>query len=58
MSKLYFSVNEYDKDGDVVDSGIFIHFENTRVKVADDVAGLALFREQLAAIETEIRENY
>ena len=32
-----FSVNEYDRDGDVVEEGIYFHFGDTKVKVADGI---------------------
>jgi len=32
---ILFSVNDYDKDGDFVDKGIYLHFGGTRVKAAE-----------------------
>ena len=36
-SKPTFSVNEYDKDGDISESGIFLHFGIAKIKVAESV---------------------
>jgi hypothetical protein len=32
--RISYTVNEYDNDGDIIDTGIFLHFGDTRVKVA------------------------
>ena len=53
-----FSVNSYDHEGDEFEEGIFLHFENTRIKVADDLAGLNNFIEHLQRMQKEILEIY
>lgn len=53
-----FSVNEYDKDGDVHDPGIFLHFGNVKIKVAESVSDLTDFINQIKRIQKEIVENY
>lgn len=30
-----FSINHYDFDGDIIEKGIFLHFDNVRIKVAN-----------------------
>jgi len=35
LKDIIFSVHDYDQDGDAVDRGIFLHFGETRVKVAE-----------------------
>lgn len=57
-SAILFSVNSYDRDGDIESEGIFLHFEDTRVKAANT---LKEFREIVAHFESmirEIEENY
>ena len=36
-NEIKFSVNEYDKDGDLVEKGVFLHFGDTRVKASDSI---------------------
>jgi hypothetical protein len=57
-AKPTFAINTYDRDGDTMDEGIFLHFGDTTLKVADDKDGFAAFIEHLNSIETEIRENW
>ena len=58
MEACTFSINDYDRDGDIFEEGIFLHFGVTRVKVADSLNEFAAFIEHLNKIYTEIRENY
>lgn len=34
---ILFSINEYDKDGDCIDKGVFLHFGQVRIKVSDTI---------------------
>jgi hypothetical protein len=53
-----FSVNDYDKDGDIFEEGIFFHFGDTRIKVTNTVEELSDWPEYIASMITEIKENY
>lgn len=55
--KILFSVNEYDQDGDLNEYGIYLHFEGTRIKVADNIDEFDEVIEQLKKMRQEILEN-
>lgn len=57
-NKILFSVNEYDSDGDISEKGIYLHFADTRVRVADDKDGFRSFISQMEKIHKEICDNY
>lgn len=56
--KILFSVNEYDKDGDLVTEGVFLHIGDVRIKTGDSLADFDAFAEQLRAMRQEVAENY
>lgn len=56
--QVLFSINEYDKDGDVIEPGIFLHFGWTRVKVASNMAEFRRVVESISNMPAEIQENY
>lgn len=56
--RVMFSVNDYDYEGDIIDKGIYLHFGDTRIRVADDVAGFEKFVEGLQTMSAEIKENW
>lgn len=53
-----FSINMYDRDGDLIDEGVFLHFGDMSVKVAVSVADFKNFERCIVAMEREINENY
>jgi hypothetical protein len=53
-----FSVNEYDQDGDINDEGIYLHFGDTRVKVASSIVEFKQFVDRISSMVDEIEENY
>ena len=53
-----FSVNSYDRDGDISSKGIFLHFGDVRIKVADSHRGFDAFVKYLETMSEEIIENY
>lgn len=57
MGKVTFSVDEYDRDGFCTE-GIFLHFGDVKVKVANNVDSFQTFIENLQKMKTEIIENY
>jgi hypothetical protein len=58
LKDILFSVNEYDRDGDRTDIGIYLHFGDTRVKVADDLDQFKLVVDRIRSMVDEIRDNY
>lgn len=53
-----FSINIHDRNGDIMDDGIFLYFGDAMIKVADDKDEFAAFVNHLKKIEDEIRENW
>ncbi len=53
-----FSVDCFDRDGDIFQRGIFLHWGETRVRIADDVDGIDDFIKHLEKVKQEIVENY
>lgn len=53
-----FSINSHDRDGDVFEGGIYLHFGETRIRVADSLNDLYNFIERIKLLRAEIRENY
>ena len=53
-----FSVNTYDRDGDLGEEGVFLHFGVVSVKVSESIEGFRHFRNYLATMEKEIVENW
>ena len=58
IHEILFSVNDYDSDGDVSERGIYLHFGDTRVRVADDKNDFRDFMKTMEGIFKEIDENY
>lgn len=57
-NEIRFSVNDYDKDGDCVERGVFLHFEGTRVKAADTIKDFADIVRHFEAMRDEIESVY
>ncbi len=53
-----FSVHDYDQDGDVHERGIYLHFGETRIKVADNLKEFEEFVKCISDMVDEIRDNY
>ncbi|MFH2047796.1 MAG: hypothetical protein ABIK92_21935 [Pseudomonadota bacterium] len=53
-----FSVNDYDEDGDVCATGIFLHFGETRLKVADDMDEFLAVATRIVGMIDEVAINY
>lgn len=53
-----FSINEYDRDGDCTEKGVFLHFDNTRVKAADTIKDFADIVRHFEAMVAEIEQNH
>lgn len=56
--KVLFSVNDYDRDGDIAEAGLFLHLgDNIRLRF-EDTQDLADFANRILGMLPEIRENY
>lgn len=55
---ILFSVNEYDRDGDRTDAGIYLHFGDTRIKVANSLDEFKSVVDHISGMIDEIRDNY
>lgn len=58
LEDILFSVHTYDKDGDMEQDGIFLHFGEVRIRVADDLHGFTAVTERIASMAQEIADNY
>jgi hypothetical protein len=52
-----FSINEYDRDGDIVEEGVFLHFGRCRVKAAENIEDFYTIVDTLNRIVTEIKQG-
>ena len=52
-----FSVNQHDKDGDVYDEGIYLHYGHTSIRVATTLRGFKAHILHLQGMVDEISEN-
>ena len=55
--KLLFSVNDYDRDGDQVDRGIWLHIDDTLSLKFENGSALEKFALEILAMLPEIKEN-
>jgi hypothetical protein len=57
-----FSVNSYDSDGDLFEVGVYLHFGDTRVRVADTIEDFLDetngIKRKIDNMVNEITENY
>lgn len=58
LNDITFSIHGYDQDGDTIDRGIFLHFGETRIKVADNLNDFKEFADLIDRMVDEIRDNY
>ena len=54
MIDITFSISRYDYEGDKVEDGIYLHFGDTCVKVADSPSEAPQLLEQIRVIVEEI----
>lgn len=55
---IFFSVNRYDSDGDVVEAGIFIDFGETSIRVAYNPQEFKLVSDRISSMYDEIKTKY
>jgi hypothetical protein len=53
-----FSINSYDKDGDIIDVGVFLHYDDVTIYIADTLNSFKEHIKHLENIAKEISENY
>lgn len=56
--QIYFSVNRYDRDGDLTEEGIFLHFGDTTVKASDSFSDFRALPDLVQSMVDEIAANY
>jgi hypothetical protein len=56
--EITFSINDYDRDGDLTESGVYLHFGTTRVRVCDSVDEFSEVFTQLEKMKNEIVNGY
>lgn len=58
LTDIYFSVHDYDFEGDIFDNGVFLHFGETRIKVAENPDEFKAVAKRINGMAEEITENY
>lgn len=53
-----YSIHSYDGDGNPYEEGIFLHFGDTRIKVAEDINEFNEFLKKLFNMRHEIRSDF
>ena len=57
MYEPMFSINSHDSDGDSFEEGIYLHFGETRIRVAENLPEFDRLLGTLARMRDEIEEN-
>ena len=58
ITDILFSLHSYDQDGDIKESGIFLHFGEVRIKVANDPQEFILVADRIKGMANEIIDQY
>lgn len=58
ISRITFSVHDYDQAGDIFEEGIFLHFDDVRIKFAGSLEEFIEKAQRLSNMAEEISENY
>ena len=53
-----FSIDRYDRDGDVTDKGIYLHYGDVSIRIARTLRGFRAHIQHLESMAKEIEENY
>lgn len=56
VDQVLFSVNQHDKDGDVSEEGIFLHFGKTSILVAKNLEEFRQLRKNIEDIEKQLED--
>jgi hypothetical protein len=51
-----FSIDSFDKDGDLFEKGVYLHFGGTSIKVCDEPKDIAKVGDRLNLIISEIKK--
>ena len=57
-NKFSFSINSYDSEGDNYETGIYLHFNNVRIKVADHYDGFCSFVRTVEHMKSFVKEHW
>ena len=57
VNDIYFTVHDYDFEGDICDEGIFLHFGETRVKVAETLDDFKAVADRISGMTEEVAWN-
>lgn len=52
-----FSINRYDRNGDMFEDGIYLNFNSTTIKITDSIKGFDAFIAHLTTMRQEICDN-
>lgn len=59
MKSIKFSINSHDKDGNIYETGIYLHFDETRIRICKSLDEFELIVDHLKyKVLPEIKENY
>ena len=58
LSEIMFSIHDYFPDGEIRDSGIFLHFGDVRVKVAGSLSEFEEVASRISNMVEEINRYY
>lgn len=56
--KIYFSINSYDSDGDVYEDGVYLHFGDTTIRVAENYIEFKEVVDRISLMQKQIEEMY
>jgi len=58
LAHVSFSIHSYDQDGDPYEYGIYVHFEDARIRVAETPEEFKLFAKRITGMQEEIEESF
>ncbi len=58
VSSIQFLVNLYDEDGDIVEEGVWLCFDDTMVKVCEDVSDFDKVVERIRLLSKSVKETW
>lgn len=56
--KIYFSINSYDSDGDIYEDGVYLHFGDTTIRVAENYIEFKEVVDRISLMQKQIEEMY
>lgn len=58
MIEVTYSINRYDSDGDLDTKGIYLHFGEVSIRVADSVEDYKKWADELTKMYDQIQEDF